>query len=1553
MADLKISELSALAGSNLVAADALAIVDDSASETKKITVSDLIANGVTVISDDTIPGAKILFGAGDIATAALADAAVTTAKVADDAITAAKLGNESTVDLVTTLPGAGAFTGQLAFDTDDNKLYVWDGSAWQSLKAAGSVNTVSGSTTGEINIVSSVSGDTVTLTATIDNTSSANQFLAGPTGAAGAVGYRVIDGSDLPVATSSAKGGVVVNGEGLRMDANTIEVNNDVTASSTHHVVTYDAKGLITGGRVLAASDLPIATASAVGGVIPSTGLTVDGSGNLTINNTVTADTYTKVTVAATGLVTAGSTLAASDLPNHSADLLTSGNIPLARIADNLVTGAKLADYASAKIGETNPTADYIGQLFFNPLTRDLSLWDGNVFQPIGISAGEIVFAGTYNATTNLVSSVTSDGTGAGFVVGQALPAASNTNKNFYVVVGVGGTGTSPAPAVSLAPPDFILSTGSEYRLIDVSETVTAQVASNVGFTPVGTIAANNVQTALAEVDTEKVAKSGDTMTGDLTLNDANVVFEGATENAFETTLTVVDPTADRTITLPNATGTVLTTGSTGAVSSAMIVDGTIVNADINASAEIAVSKLANGTARQLLQTASNGSDVEFTSNVDVPGTLDVTGAATLDSTLGVAGLISADGKVSFPLGSASAPSLLPGTDTNTGIFSPGADQLAVTTGGTQRVTVDASGNCGIGSSSPASKLDVKRTDAAGNYFYAGASSDNGIRGLQFSSSNNGVYLGAAHKIDATSSGGSIALAIGGTERLRIDSSGNVFIGGTTASSADIALNANGSITAAGALAITRTSSTQTVLAGFLSPSTDSTFKVTADGTVTTNSSVTAAGNITTPRILAIGPSANDKVWSGYLTNTTGAATSFINADGSATFAGVGTFSGDLRVQDGGNFRVRTAADSASDAILLQNNGSITAFGDATINSLTVGRGAGSVSSNTAIGQAALFSNTTGALNTANGYASLYYNTTGDNNTATGYQSLLSNTTGSHNTATGYRALHANTTGNRNTANGYGALYSNTTASDNVAVGYRTLYNNTTGSNNTGCGLEALNRNTTGNNNAANGFYALYSNTTGGQNTASGTNSLRQNTTGSSNTAAGYDCLRSNTTGSNNVASGADALRSNTTGTQNTAFGVNALLSNSTGSYNSATGFQSLKSNTTGNNNTANGYFALDSNTTGGDNTSVGKSALANNTTGNENVSTGYNSLLSNTTGGYNVAYGARALYSNTTANNNVAVGYFALYSNTTGHSNAALGSSALRTNTTGIHNTATGINALYTNNGSYNVAAGYGALQNNTTGNNNTANGYEALLSNTTGYSNTAIGFTALRSNTTGLYSTATGQEALRYNTTGGSNVANGWAALRNNSTGGNNVAVGREALRHNTTGIYNTAVGRDALDSNTTGSGNIGIGFVNSGGSYLPVFNPTTESDRLVLGHTSITNAYVKVAWTVTSDERDKMNFAPVPYGLDFVNQLKPTAYQFKVDRDTETPNGDVRYGFKAQDILALEGDNPVIIDTEDADHLKYKGEHLVPVLVNAVQELTAMVKELQNEVAALKSA
>jgi hypothetical protein len=209
MADLRFTELAALSSGDLVAGDVLAIADISASETKKITVTDFTGKAVTLIADATIPGAKILFGTAEIAGTALEDSAVDTLQLADEAVTAAKLGDESTVDLVTTLPGSGAFVGQIALDTDDSKIYCWNGTSWVDIKAAGSINTVVGDSAGVVNITVTTSGDEVTISTTLDDTSGASQFLAGPTGGAGAVTYRTITANDLPTATSSEKGAVM------------------------------------------------------------------------------------------------------------------------------------------------------------------------------------------------------------------------------------------------------------------------------------------------------------------------------------------------------------------------------------------------------------------------------------------------------------------------------------------------------------------------------------------------------------------------------------------------------------------------------------------------------------------------------------------------------------------------------------------------------------------------------------------------------------------------------------------------------------------------------------------------------------------------------------------------------------------------------------------------------------------------------------------------------------------------------------------------------------------------------------------------------------------------------------------------------------------------------------------------------------------------------------------------------------------------------------------------------------------------------------------------
>jgi hypothetical protein len=140
---------------------------------------------------------------------------------------------------------------------------------------------------------------------------------------------------------------------------------------------------------------------------------------------------------------------------------------------------------------------------------------------------------------------------------------------------------------------------------------------------------------------------------------------------------------------------------------------------------------------------------------------------------------------------------------------------------------------------------------------------------------------------------------------------------------------------------------------------------------------------------------------------------------------------------------------------------------DLKVNGLTIGRGSGNKDSNTAIGEDALKSNTTGFNNTASGNAALFTNTTGDNNTANGNEALYSNSNGYFNTASGYRALKSNTTGDYNTASGESALLLNSTGNGNTASGEGALLYNTTGNNNTVIGRSALLSNTTGSNNTA------------------------------------------------------------------------------------------------------------------------------------------------------------------------------------------------------------------------------------------------------------------------------------------------------------------------------------------------------------------------------------------------------------------------------------------------------------------------------------------------------
>jgi len=188
-----------------------------------------------------------------------------------------------------------------------------------------------------------------------------------------------------------------------------------------------------------------------------------------------------------------------------------------------------------------------------------------------------------------------------------------------------------------------------------------------------------------------------------------------------------------------------------GAVTSAKILDGTIVNADINASAEIEVSKLKNGTTRQVLITAANGTDVAWASNIELPGTLDVNGVVDFDQTLNVDGATTIGGTLGIT-----------GTTTAAAINASGA--------------VNVTGNLAINSNKFNVNATSGDTTVAGTLGVTGNATLNGGGSLK----NIRVGITADNEID-TSTGNLTLDSAGGTVTIddNLTVNGDLSVSGT------------------------------------------------------------------------------------------------------------------------------------------------------------------------------------------------------------------------------------------------------------------------------------------------------------------------------------------------------------------------------------------------------------------------------------------------------------------------------------------------------------------------------------------------------------------------------------------------------------------------------------------------------------------------------------------------------------------------------------------------------------------------------------------------------
>ena len=217
--------------------------------------------------------------------------------------------------------------------------------------------------------------------------------------------------------------------------------------------------------------------------------------------------------------------------------------------------------------------------------------------------------------------------------------------------------------------------------------------------------------------------------------------------------------------------------------------------------------------------------------------------------------------------------------------------------------------------------------------------------------------------------------------------------------------------------------------------------------------------------------------------------------------------------------------------------------------------------------------------------------------------------------------------------------------------------------------------------------------------------------------------------------------------------------------------------------------------------------------------------------------------------------------------------------------------------------------------------------------------------------------------------NIAIGHQALTDNITGISNVAVGYQA-GETAKGDYNTCLGTQAGEGLTTGDNNLLLGN-EAGDADSPSGLVDIESNVICLGNDATMSFYCTDDSISTSDERDKADVVDFTIGLEWVEALRPITYKWDkrswyVEKNEEgdiisrgTPDGTHKrnkqnIGFLAQEVLAIEqahgfsndkNDMLTVNLNEDDTGYGLKYARLVPVLVNAIKELSAKVTALEN--------
>jgi len=467
---------------------------------------------------------------------------------------------------------------------------------------------------------------------------------------------------------------------------------------------------------------------------------------------------------------------------------------------------------------------------------------------------------------------------------------------------------------------------------------------------------------------------------------------------------------------------------------------------------------------------------------------------------------------------------------------------------------------------------------------------------------------------------------------------------------------------------------------------------------------------------------------------------------------------------------------------------------------------------------------------------------------------------------------------------------------------------------------------------------------------------------------------------SRNLAIGALALEDLTsTASGNTAVGEEASQHVTTGGWNTAVGYRANSRNATGTHNTAvgtNSMWSLQGSSTTGSsyNTSLGSNALSYSTQSKDyNVGIGY-FAMDDFASDYAVAVGARSM-SDGSHYQSVAVGYDALGRSSTSYPyyNVAIGYNAGNGIYSGDHNVVIGYNSdTAYNNHSYATTLGSNA----TAGTSSVSVGYQAgytqdsssaynvLLGQHAGYDLDGgdycsfIGYQSGYNGGSGSNNDGVGYRSLYSLSSGIKNVAFGSVAGFNINTGSGNVCVGYNAGNGVISGNSSTFLGTNAgksQDNDVTNRLTTGSNVTCIGHDSIPTSG--TATNEITLGDNDITSLRCNVQ-TISSlsDERDKTAIEDLPYGLDFINDMRPVKFTWNRRDGSFGARPDM--GFIAQELAEVEADHSStsrtrLVNWENPSKLEADYARSYPILVKAVQELSAKCDALEARLATLEGA